>query len=414
MALIVMLAGVGLAVYGNSVTRGKEAVLKEDLFRMRDAIDQYYADKNKYPPTLESLVSEKYLRAIPVDPFTASAETWQTTMSELDAGQRGDRAGHLRRQERVGVERARRDALRKLVRMMRNDVRNHARLTGVALLAVAQLAVIACDKMPLTAPSSSTVTVTGRNRSAAGRRAAPRSPRSSSEDGGTPVQNGTMVRFTTDLGRVDPVEAQTRNGLAITTFHRRRRVGGGRGSRHVRQCGRRPGATAPLLARSRRHPATLWLSLSAARLSRKCCSERRRNSCPSRAAPCELIATVIGVGVAGPAGHPGNVREHQGYVGRRPGGNRRQRRGADQSDHRPRGPGHGERQARRPAVRSTIMRRAAPPARHGDPDGDNGRGSDAASGQPFTFQAAVTVTGDADEERPAGVVQVGLRRREQG
>src|SRR5688572_9905379 len=86
MVLIVILAGVGLSFYGNSVTRSKEAVLKEDLFRMRDAIDQYYADKNKYPPTLDSLVSDKYMRAIPVDPFTASADTWQTTMSELEAG----------------------------------------------------------------------------------------------------------------------------------------------------------------------------------------------------------------------------------------------------------------------------------------------------------------------------------------
>ena len=53
---------------------------------MRDAIDQYYADKNKYPATLDALVSDKYLRAIPVDPFTSSADTWQTTMSELEPG----------------------------------------------------------------------------------------------------------------------------------------------------------------------------------------------------------------------------------------------------------------------------------------------------------------------------------------
>jgi general secretion pathway protein G len=86
MTLIVTLAGVGLSMYGNSVQRAKEATLKEDLFRMRDAIDQYYADKNKYPATLDALVSDKYLRAIPVDPFTSSAETWQTTMSELEAG----------------------------------------------------------------------------------------------------------------------------------------------------------------------------------------------------------------------------------------------------------------------------------------------------------------------------------------
>ena len=50
--------------------RAKESVLKEDLFRMRDAIDQYYADKGKYPGTLQDLISDKYLRTIPVDPFT--------------------------------------------------------------------------------------------------------------------------------------------------------------------------------------------------------------------------------------------------------------------------------------------------------------------------------------------------------
>jgi len=84
MALIVVLAGIALAVYGSSQTRAREAVLKENLFRMRDAIDQYYADKNQYPPTLDDLVSQKYLRALPEDPFTNSASTWQTVMSEID------------------------------------------------------------------------------------------------------------------------------------------------------------------------------------------------------------------------------------------------------------------------------------------------------------------------------------------
>jgi|SRR3954447_24123987 general secretion pathway protein G len=86
MALIVILASIGMTQYSHSVTRAKEATLKEDLFRMKDAIDQYYADKNKYPPTLDALVEEKYLRAIPVDPFTQSAETWETTMSEPEPG----------------------------------------------------------------------------------------------------------------------------------------------------------------------------------------------------------------------------------------------------------------------------------------------------------------------------------------
>ena len=84
MGLIVVLAGVGLTMYTNSQTRAREAVLSEDLFRMRDAIDQYYADKNRYPASLEALVTEKYLRAIPVDPFTGTADSWQTTLSEGD------------------------------------------------------------------------------------------------------------------------------------------------------------------------------------------------------------------------------------------------------------------------------------------------------------------------------------------
>jgi general secretion pathway protein G len=84
MVLLVLLAGVSLALYGNSVTRGKEAALKEDLFQMRKAIDEYYADKGKYPADLQSLVSEKYLRSIAPDPFTGSADSWQPVQSELD------------------------------------------------------------------------------------------------------------------------------------------------------------------------------------------------------------------------------------------------------------------------------------------------------------------------------------------
>ena len=86
MAIIVILAGMATALYVNSIQRSKEAVLKTDLFRMRDAIDQYYADKNKYPASLEALVSEKYLRTVPVDPMTNSTDTWQTTMAEPQPG----------------------------------------------------------------------------------------------------------------------------------------------------------------------------------------------------------------------------------------------------------------------------------------------------------------------------------------
>ena len=82
--LVVILASMGMVQYQNSVQRSREAVLKEDLFRMRDAIDQFYADKGKYPATLQDLVSEKYLRTIPRDPFTNSADTWREMPSEPD------------------------------------------------------------------------------------------------------------------------------------------------------------------------------------------------------------------------------------------------------------------------------------------------------------------------------------------
>ncbi|HTV02964.1 MAG TPA: type II secretion system protein [Luteitalea sp.] len=85
MALIVVLAGMAMASYRNSVTLAQEAVLAEDLFRMRDAIDQYYADKNKYPSSLSTLVTDGYLRALPDDPFTQSSSTWQEVPAEPDA-----------------------------------------------------------------------------------------------------------------------------------------------------------------------------------------------------------------------------------------------------------------------------------------------------------------------------------------
>ena len=84
MTLIVVLASVGMIAYQTSVQRGREAVLKEDLFRMRDAIDQYYADKGKYPADLNELVASSYLRRIPTDPITRSSETWQAIPAEPD------------------------------------------------------------------------------------------------------------------------------------------------------------------------------------------------------------------------------------------------------------------------------------------------------------------------------------------
>jgi general secretion pathway protein G len=85
-ALITILASMGLVQYRNSVQSAKESVLKTDLFRMRDAIDQYYADKTKYPASLDALVTDGYMRKIPEDPITKSSDTWQTVPAEPDPG----------------------------------------------------------------------------------------------------------------------------------------------------------------------------------------------------------------------------------------------------------------------------------------------------------------------------------------
>ncbi len=83
-SLIVILASLGLVQYRNSVVRAREATLNEDLFRMRDAIDQYYADKSQYPPSLDSLVTEGYIRQVPKDPFTNSTDSWQVIKADPD------------------------------------------------------------------------------------------------------------------------------------------------------------------------------------------------------------------------------------------------------------------------------------------------------------------------------------------
>lgn len=84
MVIITILAGISLAIYTNSILSARETVLREDLAQMRDAIDRYYADKNTWPPDLEALVREKYIRAVPEDPMTGSASTWRTTYGEPD------------------------------------------------------------------------------------------------------------------------------------------------------------------------------------------------------------------------------------------------------------------------------------------------------------------------------------------
>jgi general secretion pathway protein G len=85
MALIVILASLAMVQYRRTIIYSKEAVLRDDLTKLRDAIDQYYADKNQYPSTLGALASDGYLREIPKDPITESNSTWQEVPAEPDA-----------------------------------------------------------------------------------------------------------------------------------------------------------------------------------------------------------------------------------------------------------------------------------------------------------------------------------------
>jgi general secretion pathway protein G len=75
-AIVGTLLTIAVPRYFASVERSKEAVLKENLAVMRDALQKYYGDKGKYPEKLEELAAAKYLRRIPVDPMTSSSETW--------------------------------------------------------------------------------------------------------------------------------------------------------------------------------------------------------------------------------------------------------------------------------------------------------------------------------------------------
>ena len=76
LAIIATLLVLAVPRYFSSVDKSKEAVLKENLFQMRDAIGKYYGDRGKYPETIDALAAEKYLRKVPLDPITESATTW--------------------------------------------------------------------------------------------------------------------------------------------------------------------------------------------------------------------------------------------------------------------------------------------------------------------------------------------------
>ncbi|HJV34096.1 type II secretion system protein [Geomonas sp.] len=80
LTIIGILASIAAPNYQWGIIRARESVLREDLYMMRSAIDQYWADQGKWPETLQALVDDKnkYLKEVPKDPFTKTADTWKT------------------------------------------------------------------------------------------------------------------------------------------------------------------------------------------------------------------------------------------------------------------------------------------------------------------------------------------------
>jgi general secretion pathway protein G len=82
MTIISILLTLAVPRYFRTVERSKETVLKHDLAAVRESIDKYFADLGEYPEALPNLVDKHYIRSVPVDPFTKSAETWVLIASE--------------------------------------------------------------------------------------------------------------------------------------------------------------------------------------------------------------------------------------------------------------------------------------------------------------------------------------------
>jgi general secretion pathway protein G len=82
MAIIAILMSIAVPIYTRSISRAKESVLKNNLFTLRTMIDEYTYDKQKAPQTLQDLVSDGYLRQIPVDPMTGTSDSWVTIQED--------------------------------------------------------------------------------------------------------------------------------------------------------------------------------------------------------------------------------------------------------------------------------------------------------------------------------------------
>jgi len=92
-AIVGILASLAQPMFKTASVKAREAALKENLFNMRNVIDQYYADNGEYPGSLEDLVQKEYLRKVPVDPFTGDADWDEEYYSGSSSGSGGDAGG---------------------------------------------------------------------------------------------------------------------------------------------------------------------------------------------------------------------------------------------------------------------------------------------------------------------------------
>ena len=93
LSIIALLLSLAAPRYFRHIDRSREAVLRENLATLRDALDQYHADKGRWPDTLEILATDRYLRAVPTDPITGQADTWRTLPGEEGSGVRDVKSG---------------------------------------------------------------------------------------------------------------------------------------------------------------------------------------------------------------------------------------------------------------------------------------------------------------------------------
>src|SRR5882672_4893312 len=82
MSIIAVLLTIAVPRYFRALERSRETVLRQDLSVMREAIDKHLGDYGQYPDSLTALVERKYIRAVPIDPFTKNADSWQMVVSE--------------------------------------------------------------------------------------------------------------------------------------------------------------------------------------------------------------------------------------------------------------------------------------------------------------------------------------------